>query len=291
MNKALLRIAATSIAAAGLLAATPAVADAAVTELVSVDAGGGPANESSFVQGLSGDGRYVAFSSFASDLVPGDTNGDLNPNSGIDIFVRDRTAGTTERVNVSSAGEQANVGSNSAALSADGRVVAFDSPATNLVDGDTNDRQDIFVHDRPSGATERVSVSSAGDQANDDSFSPTLSGNGRFVAFASNASNLVAGDANGHTDVFVHDRQTGATERVSVDSAGAPANGLSFNPSISADGRVVSFTSFASNLGAGDTNAQSDVFVHDRQTGTTQRVSVSSAGGRATAPASARLTR
>jgi Tol biopolymer transport system component len=287
MRSCLLTFAAMSLTAAGLVAATPAAARTAFTELVSVDAAGGPANESSFVQGLDDRGRFVAFTSFASDLVPGDTNGALNPNSGIDVFVRDRIAATTERVNVSSAGRQADGSSLDATLSADGRVVAFESEATNLVAGDTNACQDVFVHDRRSGVTERVSVSSAGAQANTDSFNGSVSRNGRFVAFSSTASNLVPGDANGRTDVFVHDRRTGATEIVSVGSAGARANGDSFSPSISADGRVVAFTSFASNLAPGDTNANSDVLVHDRGARTTQQVSVSSAGANGNAASAA----
>jgi hypothetical protein len=142
----------------------------------------------------------------------------------------------------------------------------------------------VFVHDRQTGATERISVDSAGGQTNGYIPQPeTISSDGRFVAFESDASSLVPGDSNGEQDVFVHDRQTGATERVSVKSSGGQANGPSHNnpPAISADGRFVAFASFASNLVAGDSNGLLDVFVHDRQTGATERVSVDSSGGQA----------
>ncbi|RWN65759.1 MAG: hypothetical protein EOR99_20160, partial [Mesorhizobium sp.] len=126
---------------------------------------------------------------------------------------------------------------------------------------------------------QRVSVDSAGGEANAGSFFPSISADGRYVAFDSEASNLVAGDTNGARDVFVFDQQLGTTTRVSVDSAGGDANGHSQSPSISADGRYVAFYSSASNLVAGDTNGATDVFVFDQQLGTTTRVSVDSAGG------------
>ena len=118
----------------------------------------------------------------------------------------------------------------------------------------------------PGGSTERVSVDSAGNQANSFSFGSAISGDGRFVAFWSNADNLVVGDTNGASDVFVHDRQTDVTERVSVDSAGNQGNSHSLEPAISADGRFVAFRSYANNLVPGDTNSTADVFVHDRKT-------------------------
>ena len=265
-------VATASLCAGGLAAAAP-TAGADTTELISVDAFGGLGNGSSFVQDISADGRLVAFTSFASDLVPGDTNGSPNPNSGIDVFVRDRKARRTERVNVSGSGAQADNSSLGADLSAGGRFVVFPSTATNLVPGDTNDRQDVFLRDRRSGVTERVSVSGTGAQADRDSGSGAVSADGRFVAFESTASNLVPGDVNSRSDVFVRDRRTGVTSSVS-----AGGNGDSLSPSISDDGAQVAFTSFASNLAAGDVNANADVFVHDLRTGTTRQASVSSAG-------------
>jgi Tol biopolymer transport system component len=220
---------------------------------------------------LSSDGQTVAFTSFADDLVANDANGVS------DVFVRALDAGTTERVSVDSSGAEANDRSDGAALSADGRFVAFTSRATNLVAGDTNGKVDVFVHDRVTGTTERVSVDSSGAEANDDCFDPAISADGRFVAFDSAASNLVANDGAGF-DVFVHDRLTGTTERVSVDSSGNESNGDCTLPAISGDGSVVAFVSTASNLVANDLNGLSDAFVHDRTSGVTERVSVDSSG-------------
>src|SRR5437867_8922188 len=144
------------------------------------------------------------------------------------VVVHDRQTGTTERVSVASDGTEGNAASAGATLSADGRFVAFHSAATNLVAGDMNGTNDVFVHDRQTGITERVSVASDGTQGNNASSYPAFSADGRFVAFDSDATDLVAGDTNGTTDVFVHDRQTGTTERVSVVSGGAPqGNGTS----------------------------------------------------------------
>ena len=182
--------------------------------------------------------------------------------------------GTTKRVSLGPGGVQGNAGSYSPALSAGGRFVAFQSWASNLVPGDTNGRTDVFVHNRRTGRTERVSVGPNGAQGNAGSASPALSADGRFVAFGSDATNLVPGDTNGEADVFVHDRRTGTTERVSVGPGGGQGNGESFSPSLSADGRFVAFQSYATNLVPGDTNNTSDVFVRDRGTGTTERVSV-----------------
>lgn len=185
-------------------------------ERVSVASGGAQANGDSglFTPAITPDGRFVAFASTASNLVPGDTNGTW------DVFLRDRLRGTTERISIGGDGEQANGGSSGApALSADGRFVAFGSFASNLVPGDTNGAADVFVRDRANGTTERVSVATGGGQADGGGGDPTISADGRYVAFDSSASNLVAGDANGATDVFVHDRQTGTTTLVSVAGA------------------------------------------------------------------------
>ncbi len=244
------------------------------TARVSVAGNGTQANGNSFAPALSADGRYVAFESAASNLVSDDTS------SREDVFVHDRQTGQTARVSVASDGTEANGRSARPTLSADGRYVAFHSVASNLVSGDTNDFIDVFVHDRQTGQTTRVSVASDGTQANGSSFVAVISADGRYVAFESEASNLISGDT-GVRDIFVHDRQTGQTTRVSVTSNGTQANGSSFAADISADGRYVAFESAASNLVSGDTNGQRDIFMHDRQTGQTTRVSIASDGTQA----------
>jgi hypothetical protein len=188
--------------------------------------------------------------------------------------------GLTERVSVSSAGDQGNGDSYCPSIDADGRFVAFYSEASNLVPGDTNGKPDFFVHDRETGLTERVSVSSTGEQANGwpGSTTASISADGRYVAFSSWATNLVPGDTNGQMDVFLRDRLAGTTERVSVSSSGAQGNNESGGAAVSADGRFVEFGSYASNLAPGDANGKRDIFVRDRLTGLTERVSVSSFG-------------
>jgi len=233
------------------------------TTLVSVASDDTPGDGRSFSPSVSGDGRFVAFASFATNLVPGDTNG------AADVFVHDRESGRTTRAGAAEGDGR----SFSPSMSPDGGTVAFASFATNLVPGDTNEALDVFVHDLTSGSTDRVSVASDGTQADGLTFSPAISADGRFVAFKSEATNLVAGDTNGADDVFVHDRTTRRTMRVSVDTAGRQADGASVGPSITADGRFVAFSSSATNLVPEDRNGVSDVFVHDRITGRTTRSS------------------
>jgi len=181
---------------------------------------------------------------------------------------------STLRVSVDSAGRQGGSHSFVPALSQDGRYVAFSSVAGNLVEGDGNAHADIFVHDRETGATERVSVGPAGLEGNGDSLGPSISGDGRLVAFRSLASNLVPGDTNGLSDIFVHDRQTGATVRINLGPGGIQANGSSSYASIASDGRYVAFESIANDLAPGDTDSFYDVFRYDLQTGTLAQVSL-----------------
>ncbi len=242
------------------------------TALISLASDGTQGDSWSTSASISAQGRYVAFRSDAANLVAGDTN------STVDIFVRDRQTGETTRVSVASDGTQADDWSTLPAISASGRYVTFYSAATNLVAGDTNDQLDVFVHDRQTGETSRVSVASDGAQGDAGSDLPSISASGRYVAFSSWATNLVAGDLNATADIFVHDRQTGETTRVSVASDGGQGEDWSTSPSISALGRYVAFTSYATSLVVGDTNDAADVFVRDRQTGETTRVSVASGG-------------
>ncbi|MFO0983482.1 MAG: calcium-binding protein [Planctomycetota bacterium] len=229
------------------------------TTRASVDSQGGQADADSQQAVISADGRFVAFFSWADNLVPGDTTPFR-----ADIFVHDLATGETTRVSVDSNGAEGNGGSDYPSISADGRFVSFDSSASNLVPGDTNGWLDVFVHDRQTGATTRVSVDSQGVQGNFVSDVPALSGDGRFVAFQSWASNLVAGDTNQHGDVFVHDLLSGETSLASLGAQGEQGNNESVSPAISADGRFAAFTSHATNLVLGDTNGFLDAFVRDR---------------------------
>jgi len=233
---------------------------------------GAQASNSSHEVSISDDGRYIAFRSDAYNLVPGDTN------AAQDVFVHDRVANTTTRASVSSAGTQANAESPYVAISGNGRYAVFSSAATNLVTGDTNNQKDIFVRDLQTSATTRVSVGLSNTQPNAESRSPVISRDGRYVAYSSYATNLVSGDTNGKADIFLYDRDTATTTRISVSTTGTQANNASDEPTISADGATIAFGSSATNLVTGDSNAATDVFAHDRATGSTTRVSVSSNG-------------
>lgn len=216
---------------------------------------------------ISADARFVAFPSQATNLVPGDVNNNA------DIFVHDRLTAQTVRVTNDGYGL-----CEWPSLSADGRFVAYTSSIESLVLGDTNAVWDAFVCDRQTGATSRVSVATGGGQGDGPTRRASISGDGRFVAFASEASNLVPGDTNGASDVFVRDRQTLTTIRASVGPGGAQANGNCFQPAISSDGRFVAFESDATTLVAGDTSNGRDIFVHDLLTGATECVSVNPSG-------------
>jgi hypothetical protein len=226
----------------------------------------GEAADRSEASSVDAHGRVVGFRSYAANLVADDWNGLA------DVFVRDPRAALTERVNVSTVGAEADAVTFRGIVSGDGRFVGFRSRARNLVPGDTNDALDVFVHDRLTGETRRVSVSSEGAQADAIGFDrpsrwsmfmsrPFLSADGHYAVFTSRASNLVPDDRNGRSDVFRHDLWTGRTLRVSLTAGGTEANGDSFVSGISADGRVVAFTSLADNLVPGDTNGYRDVFV------------------------------
>ncbi len=326
------------------------------TEVVSLNSYGVQSNGISIEPSVSTDGRFVAFTSDATNLVPDDNNQcfynlldeSFMPGDCPDVFVRDRLTNKTERVSVSSSGQEGNDRSSVPVISGDGRYVFFISQASNFYTGDgpvsgelfMHDRQTkrtdrilkpaangeytitpdaryiaylglsngtsgfyaIYVFDRQTGINELVSVPRSGNVLNGYSFSPAISADGRYVAFVSYATSIVSGDTNGRADVFVRDRVARTTERVSVSSLGAQANGDSFSylfpnsVAISADGRLVSFSSSASNLVPGDTNTCSvqyyysytssgqcpDIFLRDRQERTTTRVSVNNGGGQAT---------
>jgi Tol biopolymer transport system component len=234
------------------------LAQAATTERVSVDSAEGQADLfagppgatlGSFHPSISSDGRFVAFESSATDLAAGDTNGV------VDVFVRDRGAGTTIRVSLTNAGAQGNDFSAAPEISGDGRFVAFESGATNLVAGDTNGLNDIFVRDLVAGTTERVSVDSDEHQLNG-STEPAISADGRFVVFRT----LGPGAPNA---ILVRDRRLGVTELASVPPPGLALSDA-FSPSISGDGRFVAFPAFLPG------NVDSVLVLHDRSTGTSE---------------------
>ena len=239
---------------------------------ISTDASGAQADGFSYEPVFSPDGTKVAFSSGASNLVPGDTNG------AHDIFVKDLTTGVVTRVSTDATGAQANGYSYWPVFSPDGTKVAFYSFASTLVPGDNNSASDIFVKDLITGAVTRVSTDVSGTQGNSGSYLPVFSPDGTKVAFFSDASNLVPGDTNSATDVFVKDLTTGAVTRVSTDAGGIQANGYSYSPVFSPDGTKVAFYSAASNLAPGDTNGSYDIFVKDLTTGAITRVSTDAGG-------------
>ncbi len=244
------------------------------TERVSVSTEGVEGNEFSdrFPPSLDASGRFVAFESLATNLVPGDTNATA------DIFLRDRRRRTTVRVSVGTNGNEGNGFSIAPALSNDARYVAFVSSATNLVPGDTNGFVDAFVRDRRAGTTSRVSLATGGAQSNGDvTLSPALSDDGRFIAFASRATNLTPQGAPG---LFVRDRRAGTIALASASSAGVAGNagGVAGGIAMSRDGRFLAFDSASTNLVSNDTNGTPDVFVRDLVRGRTERVSVSSSG-------------
>ena len=238
----------------------------------STSTSGTEGNSDSYGPALSADGRHVAFYSYSTNLVPGDTN------AVVDVFVKDLQTGAIVRASADSTGHQGNSYSNSPALSDDGRYVAFQSNASNLVSGDSNGNWDVFVKDLQTGNIVLASSDSIGNPGNNGSLNPALSADGRYVAFDSVASNLVAGDSNGTSDVFVKDLQSGATTLASTDSLGSQGNGGAYRPTLSSDGRHVAFYSDASNLVPGDTNGFADVFVKDLQTNAILRANVDNAG-------------
>jgi Tol biopolymer transport system component len=248
---------------------------AGTTTLASLSAAGVVGDKSCSNPWISGDGRYVVFDTDSTNYLSPDANG-LHS----DVFVRDLVAGTTTLVSQSSGGAQGNSGSSFGSISADGRWIAFESGASNLVSGDSLGVPDVFLRDRVNGTTTRVSVGLNGNEANSASLRPVVSSDGRFVAYDTSATNIVANDTTFFSDVIRYDTQTGTSVLVSVALSGQADQGDS--PSISADGRFVAFDSAGTNLVTGDTNGLLDVFVRDLLLGTTVRASLTSAGAQIT---------
>ena len=245
---------------------------AGTTSLVSVSSAGVQGNSISSAPAISSDGRYVAFESRSTNLVVPAANG-VNH-----IFLRDLTAGTTSLVSVSSAGVQGNSISSAPAISSDGKYVAFESRSTNLVIPATNGLNHIFLRDLTSGTTSLLSVNITSTPANGNSSAPAITADGKYVAFESNATDLIVQVTFGVSQIFLRDLAASTTSLVSVNSIGSQGNGPSFAPAISADGRYVAFESFASNLTGSDINALKDIFVRDLGAAATVLVSVSSGG-------------
>ena len=238
------------------------------TELVTIANNGTQANGFSLFSVISDDGNYIAYESTADNLVAGDTNG-LG-----DIFLFDRLNQTTERINVAANGTQANGVTTLGSISDDGNYITFTSDADNLVANDTNGKSDIFVYDRLNQTVELISQ--AATLGNGDSTSGVISGDGSFVVYQSDADNLVTGDTNGKTDIFVYDRLNQTTELVDVAADGTQSNGNSYNPTISDDGKVITFLSEANNLVTGTTDPGFNVFIRDRLEQTTSRFNADS---------------
>jgi Tol biopolymer transport system component len=255
------------VAAVGPAYAAPS---AARTVRVSVSSAGQQANADSARGGISvsGDGRLVAFASDASNLVPGDTNGVR------DVFVRDLVAGTTERVSLGESGQQGNGLSMNPSITPDGAFLVFQSRASNLVAGDTNGADDIFLRDLVAGTTKLITANENGQLANGFSETPAISADGRSVAFTSSATNLVFGDHNGLPDVFVKSLSSGFVQLASMAWNGAQANNASRLPSVNSDGTIVTFMTAASNMTQQpDINGADDIFVRNIDQQTTALVS------------------
>jgi Tol biopolymer transport system component len=254
-----------------LIAMSSGTAAAQVIERISVSSAEVEANGDSFsprYDGVSADGRFVVFESDATNLVAADGNG-LR-----DVFLRDRHLGTTIRVSEALGGGDAAGQSNYPSISEDGRWIAFTSEAPDLVIGDTNGFQDVFVFDRQSGQISRVSMGWGGSEGNGDSRTPSISGDGRYVAFRSNATNLLPGSMESSKHIYVCDRQTGENELASVSWTGGEEDKGSWYPHISADGRHVAFVSSSTNLVAFDENGVNDAFMRDLDLGVTSMIGV-----------------
>lgn len=248
---------------------------------INTDTGGGSDNDWSQNPTVSSDGNVVAFESWATDL----TTTPAGTGARVQIYVRNISGTTTSMASLYPAtlSQGAGGGSYDPSLDADGSVVAFDSSANNLIGPgvDTNGARDVFMYDTVGPTMQRVSVDSTGVQVNGGSYNPSVSADGTKIAFQSDASNLIATDTNGATDVFLRDLTAGTTTRVSVRANGIQSiqgKGASYDPVISPDGRYVLFSSDAPNLVAGDTNQSTDVFLHDLLTNVTSRISVQTGG-------------
>ncbi|MCA9974265.1 MAG: hypothetical protein KC413_00890, partial [Anaerolineales bacterium] len=226
-----------------------------VTMRISIGEDGTEANNHAFTPSMTANGDYVTFISGATNLHPNATNGMFQ------AFIKERQSGQIVLASVSGTGEAANNNVLNATIAANGRFVVFDSLATNLITGTVNNWIDVFVHDTQLLTTTQVSIAADGSPGNHTSQNPDISADGRYVVYESDASDLVAGDANGSQDIFLYDTVNDTTTLVSKDTSGGGADNASYKPSISADGRYVVYDSYAFDLVAGDTNGYRDIFL------------------------------
>jgi Tol biopolymer transport system component len=240
---------------------------AGTTKLVNSALGGGVGNGGSARPTVSGNGRFIAFLSTSTDLIAGGTNGLAH------VFVRDRKKGKTELISKSSVGTQANGGSLDAVISADGRWVAFESGADNLVVKDTKGKRQIYLFDRDTDKLILVSRNNAGTAGNGQSEEPAISANGRYIVYQSSATNLKSKDNKSRLQIFLFDKRKKRTEFISRNKMGKAGNDHSVNPAISGDGARVVYASAATNLGK-DTNGRADAYMRDRKARKTSRVSL-----------------
>ena len=241
-------------------------------ERISLTNLGNEQDSESRIVDISEDGVWVTFHSEASNLFDGSPTVSV-----VGVYLYNTQTGNLILASKDTDDSPPNDNSDKPSISADGRYIAFESSASDLVADDLNTASDIFVYDKFSDTVEIVSLTSGGLQADGNSTYPLISSDGRYVVFSSLATNLVAGDTNGESDIFMYDRQNDTIERISVSSAEAEANGGSTIASISDDNNFVVFDSNATNLVAGDTNNKTDIFIRNITAGTTERISVSSA--------------
>ncbi|HSH03023.1 MAG TPA: hypothetical protein VLL52_10935 [Anaerolineae bacterium] len=241
------------------------------TTRVNLGSQGEQSNHHSMQAVISSNGRFVAFATHATNLAP-------DNNTYSDIYLRDITLGLTQRITLAPDGSESNGRSLDPTISANGRYIAFTSYATNLVPDDTNLSRDIFLHDRQTGLTELVSLTHTGQQSNNISMKPSLSSDGRYIVFVSEATNLVPNDNNNNQDIFIRDRLQQTTKRISHNDDGVEGNSNSYNPVISANGRYIIYASSSHNLVPNDTNGVNDIFRHDLATNTTILISQNEQG-------------
>jgi Tol biopolymer transport system component len=247
--------------------------DSGITTRISVANDGTQSDGNSYYAVISADEQWITYDSDAATLTPADSNGER------DIFLYHRPTRTTALLSRADDGTPGNGFSEFPTLSGDGRIIVYHSDATNLVANDTNDIRDIFLYNRDTETTTRLSAAPDGTESNGASARPAISADGQWVTFFSDASNLVNGDNNNTNDIFLYHLTTGITTLISRTPDDSPANGASLHPNISADGAWIAFDSTATNLVADDSNGVADIFLYERATGTITRLTPNSADG------------